>query len=549
MLTKQQQEAVAHVYGPMMVVAGPGSGKTMVLTRRINALLAYTAPERILVITFARKAAEEMQRRFAELTSQSIAQRVCFGTFHSVFYRWLLRWGVLPPDTRVLDDESQQDLWQEMGWDTEDVPALFVRSRDAAVRYARVKQQRRLVDFDDMMNLMTQEIPRHAVWKEYDFFLIDEFQDINPQQYNIVKCMVGSRNPNLFVVGDEDQAIYAFRGSDPGLFLHFPEDFPQCCRVDLTMNFRCQACIVQASHELIRHNQNRFDKSIEAYRPAGRPVRMYTAFDEKQEALQIRRQIEKQRRRGTAYREMAVLCRTRAQMQRILAVLAEGGVPYVCREALQQRSKPEELLIEQDLEQIWRLSRDDTKPEALEPVLRLYPVLQEAGNWRRVSKGRSILTEMLQQEMLPWQRREVTELQKRLMRGAQMEQSRAFRYWLLQTDYMTYAWAKAKRRHLPRWRVLRQIFRMGKKGRSGVTVSTMHGAKGLEFDMVWIAGLVEGECPRREASTKQLKEEERRLLYVAMTRARKGLYLWGYDGLGGKLSEFLDEIKSLQFGL
>ncbi len=549
MLTKEQEAAVMHVYGPMMVVAGPGSGKTMVLTQRIKQLLSFTKPERILVITFAKKAAEEMQRRFAKLTDVQTAERVTFGTFHAVFYQWLKDWGIVSRDVKVLEEQQRQQLWQELGWDMEDVPAFLLCHRDAAMRYQEEKRRQNLIDFEDMIQLMEVEIEKHDMSQKYDFFLIDEFQDINPQQYRIVQQMVGKKTPNLFIVGDEDQAIYAFRGSDPEIFLKFPEEFPGCRRVDLTLNFRSQGKIVEGAKQLIRHNCKRFDKNIQAYKPEAEPIRVRTTFDEKQEARYIRDQVLKQRKQGFAYKEMAILCRTNAQLKRIAAALQEGGVPYECNESWEISDKPEELLIRQDLELFWRLSRNMADREAFRGVLRTLPVLQEAGNWRRVTAGRSLIEGILEQDMVPEVRRETEELQRRLKAGAKRSRERAFLYWILQTDYLSYAYEKGRRRGLSRRAVWRQIRQMnlemkGKKG--GVFLSTMHGAKGLEFDWVWIAGLSEGQSPRLEAVEKGDLEEERRLLYVAMTRARKRLTLSYHDGLGAGPSRFLKEIKSLQ---
>ena len=553
MLTKEQEQAVRHVEGPMMVVAGPGSGKTMVLTRRVQQLLAYTKPDRILVITFARKAAQEMQKRFAALAGEEAAKQVCFGTFHAVFYRWLREWKVLTQEHQILEEETQRQLWLELGWDMEDVPAFLLCHRDAAMLYEAEKRKRHLVDFDDLLSLTEQEISHHCVQDQYDFVLIDEFQDINPQQYAIVKQMVASESPNLFVVGDEDQAIYAFRGSDPGIFLHFPIDFPGCKRIDLTVNFRCQARIVQGAKELIQENQYRFHKEIRASKPAMGRIALHTAFDDRTEAVLIRNQVLKHRRKECPYEEMAILCRTRAQMKRIGAALQEGGIPYECKESWELIGKPEELLIRQDLEQFWRLSRNQTDRNAFQGLLRCLPVLQQAGNWHRVEEGKPILQTLLQeQSMAPEVRREVMELSRRLEIGGRLPKKKAFWYWLWQTDYLSYAYQKAKRRGLHRWDVWRQLKQMADNWNGeekGVILSTMHGAKGLEFDWVWVAGLVQGKCPRKEAMEAGSLEEERRLFYVAMTRARKELHLSYYDGLGVKASQFLREIKSLHFSL
>ncbi len=544
MLTPSQREAIERTEGAVLVVAGPGSGKTTVLTQRVYALIQKTKPERILVITFARKAAEEMKQRFAKLAGEEAAAKVMFGTFHSVFYRWLRKWQVLTEKTQILDEALEKQLWHEMGWDMKDVPAFLMDKGDAWQQYQRMKKDRALVDFEDLIELTLKEIGKHSVWKEYDYVLIDEFQDINLEQYQIVRRMVRPEAPNLFVVGDEDQAIYAFRGAKPELFLHFAKDFPDCHRIDLTTNFRSQAHIVRAAQELIRYNQKRFDKSIEPCDPAMREeVKLYIVKDEKEEAKRIRNQLEKMKYRGIPYREMAVLCRTQSQLCRIGAALEEAGIPYESREEL-IRADYDELLIKRDLEVFWRLSRHPEDRQAFQRMIKWIKQLMYAGNWRRVPEGEAILSALQQQPMEAEIRREIAELERRLEKGKKLTKQRAFWYWLLQTDYLTYVGRKRKERGLKWKQVWRQMRKKQEAGK--VFLSTMHGAKGLEFDLVWVAGLVEGQCPRKEAIQGGDLGEERRLLYVAMTRARKHLLLSCYDGLGMEPSRFLREIKSLQ---
>ncbi|MCF0135421.1 MAG: UvrD-helicase domain-containing protein, partial [Lachnospiraceae bacterium] len=209
MLSKEQLEAVSHGKGPMMVIAGPGSGKTRVLTERVKRLLDLTAPERICVITFARKAADEMKSRFGDMTDRETAQRVCFGTFHSVFLHWLKEWGLISHGTKVIDRE-EQDAWTE-AWERlhkegvpaadreahtegprEEVPLLCqgdeaawniymadARSRD----YLQYKREQKALDFEDILAMMDTAISFFGAYDSYDFFLVDEFQDIDPRQY------------------------------------------------------------------------------------------------------------------------------------------------------------------------------------------------------------------------------------------------------------------------------------------------------------------------------------------------------------------------------
>ena len=542
MLTKEQEAAVNHVYGPMMVVAGPGSGKTMVLTRRIQKLLEYTAPERIMVITFARKAAEEMKQRFAAFTDGETAEKVWFGTFHSIFFRLLRRWNIVDEQTTILDEEGEEKLRKTLSRDSEGSPAFFMCQRDV---YEAEKKKRNLMDFEDIINQMAEEIKHHTLWRQFDFFLIDEFQDINMAQYEIVCQMVGERNPNLFVVGDEDQAIYAFRGSKPELFLAFPKDFPNCPRLDLRYNFRCQAQVVAAAAELISHNQQRFEKTLQAVKKAEKKIAVRPVFDEEMEARLIRRAIFWRHRRGLPYDHMAVLCRTRAQLRNIKAALQEGGIPFICPYDFAYTDHHDALLVEEDLKRISELAQEPGNLDAFKSVMKLFPFLQESGDFRRLAKREDILKGLSEQNKLSAsQRREVIELKRRLNKGKKFSQQGQYLQWLLQTDYLTYAYSKIKERELSRFTVWKQIWRYYRPNKKGVNLLTMHGAKGLEFEWVWIAGLEDGECPRREAADSREKlEEERRLLYVAITRAKRELTLSFYDGFSRKKSRFLKEME------
>ena len=544
MLTEEQERAAAHVNGPMMVVAGPGSGKTTVLTQRIQRLLRYTRPERIVVITFAKKAAREMQKRFAALAGENVAERVVFGTFHAVFYRWLREWGVLDAEVQIIDEEGAEKLYAELGWDMDNVPAFLLTNRDAAMRYEREKRRRHMVDFEDLITLTDRVIGSHAVWRQYDYFLIDEFQDINPAQYRVVLQMVGAgtvARPNLFVVGDEDQAIYAFRGSDPKIFLNFSNDFPGCQRVDLTWNFRCQARIVEAAGRLIHFNQERFEKQIRASKEPGPPPRLCMVGDEQEEARLIRQYMGKAKRRGIGWEEMAILCRTGSQVRRVAAMLEEAGIPYVSRQQPEAAEKSAQLLIEQDFSAMWTLAHEEDNRGAYARILQFWPTLRGAGNVHRVSLGESIGKALEKQPVSAEKRRELRELAKVLSRLKTMEKTQAYEYFWLQTGYGAYAIRRARQRGLSLYELLRQMRQVKRKLEGaepfGALVSTMHGAKGLEFEWVWVMGLVEGNCPHGEAKV----EEERRLLYVAMTRAKAELTLSYYEGSGSRPSRFLLE--------
>ncbi len=582
MLTPQQRLAVEHVYGPMMVTAGPGSGKTRVLTERVRRLMAVTDPCRIAVFTFARKAAREMQDRFLSMTDEKNADMVRFGTFHSIFFGWLKEWGCLKADVHIVEESERLEFLYDRGWDPDRILAFFDDKGDGSLEeitalmpeeYASWKRARNAIDFTDILTMTDRVMEDHCLYKDIDFFLIDEFQDIDPLQYRIVRHMVcppgGEGKANLFVVGDEDQSIYAFRGSDPGIFLHFQEDFPGCRRVDLDTNFRCASLITGYSQKLIRHNEHRFDKTI---KPApGAPdgsVTVLAYFDEKEEARSLCRRLSRQRwfRPG---KNTAVLCRTRAECRRMMEYLQQEGCPYqsplVAAEEedpsadntagpSDQGRKREVILVRRDMEDLIRFAKNPCDKNCLENALPLLKVLADNPEWRRCPEGEDLLGYLLKQPTVSLKdAMEISELKDTLevvRRQKDGDFLKNCRLIWLHTDYLSQASKRLKRKGLGWPQLIRQMLRLYDQGKDPVAVLTMHGAKGLEFDRVILPGLAEGKCPRKEAIEKAERggqeesamEEERRLFYVAVTRAKKKLVLSYYRGMGRGASRFLKEM-------
>ncbi len=382
-LNEKQKEAVDHFSGPCMVLAGPGSGKTTVISERIRKLIFDHGvdPSQILVITFTRAAAEEMKKRFFKLTRSGgkdggngggkdggRAAEVTFGTFHSVFFQMLrmtygfrrenlpgesekaeilkesIRSCVKPSedfrvnreDLRILLSEisSVKNNGTDPGKCQSAVPKIDFPKVFRA--FSEKMREKRYLDFDDML-LMTYELLSSrpeilSFYRErYSFLLIDEFQDINRIQYEIVKLLAGERK-NLFIVGDDDQSIYGFRGAAPGIMLKFPEEMKPCKIVALSENYRSGAEIIKTSMKLISKNKARYRKKMSAGRDFSGRVSLRRYGDEDQETDAIVKEIGKLRDQGVPLHEIAVLSRTNNGNLLLAQKLLSRRIPYYMKE-------------------------------------------------------------------------------------------------------------------------------------------------------------------------------------------------------------------------
>ncbi|MDO4939440.1 MAG: UvrD family DEAD/DEAH box helicase [Lachnospiraceae bacterium] len=293
-----QNRAIRYGEGPLLIVAGPGSGKTTVLTHRIKYIIddLHAAPESVLVMTFSRAAAEEMKERFLN-TGTIGADKVVFGTFHSVFYKVLkTAYGKLARNY-IFDDESQDKI-----------------------------------RFDEMLEL-TAELLRERedickqIRKKYRWVLVDEFQDIDRLQYEILRLIAPPcSRVNLTAVGDDDQSIYAFRGADPGIMLGFEKDYPGTEKVILDVNYRSMEEITGVAMRLIRHNVRRFDKNIVSAKGRGGEVRILEFSDAKEEYSYIADEIGKSIKEGRAAGKIAVLHRNNAQPWQFEGLMMDRGL-------------------------------------------------------------------------------------------------------------------------------------------------------------------------------------------------------------------------------
>lgn len=588
---KEQEEAIMHQDGPAMVLAGPGAGKTYVITNRVKALIDEygVKPEQILVVTFSKAAAVEMKERFEMLTG---GQRlpVRFGTFHSVFFQILrlaYHYEVKDIATPALKYRFLEETLNETGYEVDDkkeflsdiekeisrvkgegieIDCYFSSACSAEIfqkmyrGYQEKLQRHRCLDFDDMVvytyQLLKEREDIRRRWQaQFRYLLIDEFQDINRLQYETV-CMLAEPENNLFIVGDDDQSIYGFRGAKPGIMLSFPKRFPDTKQIVLGVNYRCSDEIMKAAERLIGKNNERYEKHIVANKGKEQPVHMKKCENLPDEAEKIVAQIQMYQKEGIAYQEMAVLFRTNMQMRLLAGKLMEHGVPFTMREnlpnlfdtwmakdimcylqlALGNRSREKFLKIAN--RPVRYLSRTAfTEPEVSFDKLRAYYAVKN-------------------QE---WMEERIWNFEYDLKNLASLSPYAAIHFIRKGTGYDEFLKTYADERNVNAddwFDVLDEMQEMARDKKSipeflsfvenygdtleemrqeqkkqqvkeepGVSLMTMHASKGLEFPVVFVPTLNEDIVPYRKAVQEGNLEEERRMLYVAMTRAKTYLHL------------------------
>lgn len=580
-----------HNQGPMMLLAGPGSGKTTTMTKRVVSLLEnyHVNPANILVVTFTKAAAREMKERFEKLCMDSgITQnyrQVTFGTFHGVFYG-ILRHAYRLTGKNIISEEQRFDMLRELAYrqrmEIEDEKEFFeglvqeiseVKNsriplehyyskncpdevfRKIYTSYVTTCRQSRLLDFDDMLlycyDLLTQRPDILAGWqKKFQYILVDEFQDINKLQYDIVKMLAAPEN-NLFIVGDDDQSIYAFRGAKPEIMMNFPKDFPSVQTELLPVNYRSTGEIVEAAGKVIAWNKRRFQKKIHTDNEKGKPPLVKAFQNGKEEELYLKDCIVRAHEQGCPYEEMAVLYRTNSGARFLVETLMEYQIPFQMRDVLPNlydhwiarnfisymklatgdRSRKEFLqvmnrpnrYISRDVldepqvsfealrwhyeEKEWMLDRIDKFEEDLNLLKNMTPYA--AVNYIRHGIGYEeyLRTYALFRKLKIEDMHEILEELADSARGYQ-----TFGEWFIHIAEYT--------------EKLKEQARTQISEKKGVVISTFHSIKGLEFDKVFLMDVNEGTIPYRKAVTESNIEEERRLFYVGMTRARKELNLF-----------------------
>ena len=579
-----QLKAVKHKSGPMLVIAGPGSGKTTVLTARIRNLIEeYSVnPANILVITFTKAAANEMKSRFNNMMGRST--NVTFGTFHAVFFMILRTAYNYSVDSIIKEDVRQNIIKQaiersrlepddlsemvsnitgeisRVKTETIDINAYYSAScpeeefRDIYKYYVKTLKKMGLIDFDDMLlychELLTTRRDILAKWQQkYQYILIDEFQDINKIQYDIIKLLAKPQD-NLFIVGDDDQSIYGFRGSKPEIMLNFDKDYPDTDKVILDTNYRSTGNIVSAAGKVIAHNKVRFAKNINTVNDPGDKVDIIEFNTQAEEYEKIIDNIRKESASGGNYSDNAVLFRTNSTAAGFVRKLVEYSVPFITRDgvpnvfehwiardvitymniAMGSRKRSDFLqIINRPKRYIGRdyladaeISFDnlekyyEDKNWMIERVDRLkYDILAMASmspyamiNYLRKGVGYDgYLDEYAQSHNM--QVRELYDVMDELMESARS--FKTFNEWFAYIDeYGT---------------KLRESYAAMDK-QNAVILTTMHSSKGLEYPVVYIIDANEEITPHKKAVFVPEIEEERRMFYVAMTRAKRRLNIY-----------------------
>ena len=587
-----QERAILHTAGPAQVIAGPGSGKTFVTVHRILHLITEQGvdPARILVITFTKAAALEMQERFFRLT-QPKRPPVRFGTFHAVFYHILKQSARYQGYSIMTESEKRKQIRQIVRMysrfasvqeeDLEELTALVSNRKTGAKQkktaiqniteedigflvkeYESYQQEFGQMDFDDIMilchRLLASETDTLARWQEqFQYILVDEFQDISPLQYEIVKMLAAPQH-NLFIVGDDDQSIYGFRGASPDSMQQFGRDYPQASFILLDQNYRCHGRIVAAALRVIGENHNRIVKQIQAVHETGDGfcLRQYEQEEVKQRALL--QEMHRIRQEGKLS-GCAMICRTNYDCAMWAQILRKGGIPFSMKERPANRFRHfvvqdilAYLTLAEEAEGFQRrhflrimnrpvryLKRDSVAGETVRekellcwydgsPVLqeRIRRLFQDIGHLRgmrlclQIHYIRNIIgyDGYLREKYGPEKAGE-------LVRNGEEFQEFSRKFAALH-EMLEYIAGYED--------TLKDMQERKKKEEDALHLLTMHASKGLEFDRVYLPDCQEGKIPSAKSVTEAEIEEERRMFYVAMTRAKHSLCLMTVKGKTGK---------------
>ncbi|HIU01831.1 MAG TPA: ATP-dependent helicase [Candidatus Onthocola gallistercoris] len=611
-LTEAQEKAVTHVDGPMMVLAGPGSGKTLVITERTRYLVekAQVSPGNILVVTFTKAAAQEMRRRFDSLMGGRRLP-VSFGTFHAIFFT-ILKYAYHYTVGHILREDQKiqilRDIIQHIDVEMDDSGDFitdiageisFVKGDGISLEHYYAKNcsdevfrsifreyERRLsalhrIDFDDMLvktyRLFKERPDILAAWqKKYQYILIDEFQDINRMQFEIIKMLALPEN-NLFIVGDDDQSIYRFRGAKPEILLNFQAEYPDCQQVVLDVNFRCAGPIIKSAGRVIRNNTMRFPKNIrgaafgEGKKPEKEvPVVIKSFGAPREEYIQICREILELHKNGLAWEDMAVIFRTNHQFGGLIEKLMAYNIPFTMKDSVPNIYKH---WIAKDIFAYVRLAQGS---KARKDYLRVINRPNRFISRSFFDSGEISLDDL--KEMLSereWMAERVEQLEYDLYMISQMAPYPALNYIRHAVGYEAFLKDHAlehrtkpeewydiydelleKSRNYEDWKSFNEGIRKytellsmkavknWQEGK-GIRLMTMHGAKGLEYSAVYIPDACEGVTPHKKAVLEADLEEERRMFYVAMTRAKDRLRIYTVKERFGhtmSLSRFVEEL-------
>ncbi|HEC2147878.1 TPA: DNA helicase PcrA [Staphylococcus delphini] len=603
-MNKEQSEAVRTTEGPLLIMAGAGSGKTRVLTHRIAYLLDEkdVSPYNILAITFTNKAAKEMKERVQALVGEE-AEVIWMSTFHSMCVRILRRDADrigIERNFTIIDPTDQKsvikDVLKRENIDPKKYePKIFIGeisklkndlltpakaeaeaddfySRMVATVYKGYQQQlvrNQALDFDDLIMTTIRLFERvpdvlDFYQNKFQYIHVDEYQDTNTAQYTLVN-MLAQKFKNLCVVGDSDQSIYGWRGANIHNILSFEKDYPNARTIFLEQNYRSTKTILQAANEVIRHNTERKPKGLWTANQQGEKIHYYEAMSERDETEYVVREIFKQQKKGKRYKDMAVLYRTNAQSRVLEETFLKSNIPYVMvgGQKFYDRKEIKDLLSylrliansadDISLQRIINVPKRGIGPSSVEKIatyaadheLTMFDALAEVdfiGLSKKVTQAAAEFYQLMSNLMQEQEFLEVSEIVDEVLEKSgyremlKREQSLESRSRLENIDeFMSVPVDYEKNTPLEEQSLINFLTDLSLVAdvdeanlEDGVTLMTMHSAKGLEFPIVFIIGMEESIFPHIRAIQSENDhemEEERRISYVAITRAEEELYL------------------------
>lgn len=598
---QEQLQAIRHKRGPMLVLAGAGSGKTTIIVHRIRHLIMMckVRPENILVLTFTKSAAMEMEDRFHQLTGM---KGVKFGTFHSVFLEILIR-NTSYTYRSIIDLKTQKELIQaaaiesnyRLGEDEESTDDTiqkilngiqYLKSGGNAdqVEYQNIPMDvvkycfnyyqqylinNRLIDFNDMLFLTAKLFKTNPNLLEmyhdkYRYILVDEFQDTSPIQEEILELLAKPRN-NIFCVGDDDQSIYAFRGAKPAVMFDFAKKYRNCKIVQLPYNYRCTNQIVMAANRLISYNQKRFPKEVHGLRN-GNDVNIHSFHTLQAEYAFVKERIMTHCARGDRYEDHACLFRTRKEIEDFALYLSVKNIPFFSTESIRNIfdhfiaydflsymecaegnhnnmfliiNRPKRYIEKRHIKKVMDLNLLKKTYISKDYILEK---LEDLEYDLAMLKNMSLLVEMFDYFFM------------KIGYKNYLRDYAAYRNMSQDELEDLYNVAESIRNFASQYQSKQEFFhainqykrslnskKEGKEGKKGkVVLSTIHSAKGLEYKNVFVFNVNEENLPIKKKGIDTDIEEERRIMYVAITRAKDNLYVLSLED---KVSRFVSQMK------
>ena len=595
-LNKNQELAVFHRDGPCLVLAGPGSGKTRVIAHRITNLVKEEniSPTRILAISFTKASAIDMKKRTLDLGKDDRLKKVNFGTFHSIFFRILRRYTDISMDNLIMEgdrfklakniikhlkiknysDDDVLDVLSEISYVKNEMlePDEF-RSQvfnneefqDIFRLYEKSKKSTGKIDFDDMLVLTYKLLQENEevldiVRNVFRYILIDEFQDINRVQFEVVR-MISSPTNNIFVVGDEDQSIYGFRGARPDFMIDFEKFFPNTKKIILDINYRSKKNIVGLSQKLIKNNKIRYEKKITPNMDDDGCIKYINPKDCDDEARDIAKEIKSMvEKKKYTYEDFAVIYRTNRQARSFVDVFMDERIPFVIKDT------PKSIYdhwVAIDLISYLRVATNiGTNEDWARIINRPFRYISKE-NVKKALNSEDFFESLMDNDNIKkFQKNNLEDLYSDLEYIKRLKPEYAISYVRSTLDYDRYILEYCHERKIKSSQIIdimdeienaskqyKTIFdffkhidevkeemknrsenkakNLGEIDTEGVVLTTMHSSKGLEFENVYLIGINDTLIPFISQEDEEPKdpnyEEERRLLYVGMTRAKNNL--------------------------